>query len=92
MQKGLDELAVQGVHAKLGQGQVDVSASQGEERRPPCLRRPLGHDQDCRGTLAGDLAKNIWNEGPRRVDPNSLLLLPVERESIELWKAKAAGS
>ena len=62
MQKRLDELAVQCVHAKLGQRQIDVRASQCEEGQPLCLCLPLGLDHHCCWTLANNLAKNIWND------------------------------
>jgi hypothetical protein len=68
--------------AELGQRQRDGRASESEEGRPPRLGWPMGHDQHCCGFLAGEFANDIWQKGPRWVDPDSLHLVHLVRELL----------
>ena len=81
VQKGLHRPMVKRVDGEKRRQKVELSTAQGYEARPPNLCRPAWHDQHPGWPLRGELANDIWEESPRRVQPNDLLP-SIERESI----------
>ena len=77
MEERLHHAAVQRLDAILGWGQGELASAELQEPRPPHLRWPIRDDEDgCRSLLV-ELVDDVAEQGPRRVEPDDLLL-PIE--------------
>jgi hypothetical protein len=81
VQKRFHRARVKRVDGEEGRRKIEMAAAQGQETRPPRLRRPVGHDQHTRWLLDRELANDIGEESPGRIQPYDLVP-PIERESI----------